>query len=248
VSLVHAFLDHAFPVGGRFRPVRSLYFEWRSFAVEVWPQIAHLFPVTAEDETVLSGFFRDWKELRRDFLYLRDVYFRRDRLGGARVAKAYRSGPESFRVLGLLREAQSDEKRADYPLFTLRGFLAAQVEALSGYVGEMKVGNVVSEKAWGRYDEWYNYRYYGLELAKKGLSRPSANNPVSERSIRESYERDRVARGVLPADHTLEGEEPVAWLSRPALYFEVGRAATVPVEGAAGAVEAKIELPPNMTL
>jgi hypothetical protein len=170
------------------------------------------------------------------------VYYRRDRIGGARMAKAYRGGPEFFRVLSVLRGYQSDAARAEYPLFTLRGFLAAQVESLSGFVGELKIGNCDSEKARSRYDEWYLYRYYELELVKKGLARPSDNNPVTNRDGRLDHERARVARGVLPADHAFPGEAPVQWLNRPALYYEVAPAAPL------GPSEAKIELPPGMDL
>jgi hypothetical protein len=241
ISLLKAFVDHAWPVGsGRFMSIQKVFWAWEDFVADVWPQIAHLFPVTDEDDKVVSGFFRDWRELRKNLLYYKPVYYRSDRLGGGRLSKAYRNGPEFFRILSVLRKAQRNID--EFPFFTLRGFAAAQIEMLSTFVVQIGPGHLDTEKAWGRYREWLVYRYYP-GLARKGLSRPSANNPTCNVAIRLDYERDRAARGDLAADHTFDGEEPVAWLSRPKVYFDAKVVDNeVPVPG-----NATIELPPGMT-
>lgn len=236
VAVMRAFLDHVMPVGGRaFRQIRNIYFEWRTWAAEVYPTIAHLFPVTVEDEDVMSRFFDDWKKLRADRNHYRTVYRRPGAIGGAKLAPAYRHTPDFYRVLALLRCYQTVEEAARYPLFTLRSYLAAQIEALSGFVPTLQVGNIVSEKARLRYDEWYLYRFYSLELVKKGLRRPSDNNPVSNPAIRVEYERGRSAP---VGDFAFDGEVPVPWMTTPARTFAC--ADGVEVE------DKDIKLPPGM--
>lgn len=240
LATMRAFLDHVLPVGGKaFRQVRNIYFEWRTWSAEVYPTIAHLFPITTEDEDALSCFFRDWKALRVDRGYYKDVYRRPSAIGGAKLAPAYRHTPDFFRVLTVLREYQQEGEMSKYPLFTMRGYLAAQIEALSGFVSTLKVGNIVSEKARVRFDEWYLYRFYSLELVKKGLKRPSDNNPVSNPGIRVEYENHTAGQG--RGDFTFEGETPVPWMTRPALSFGGGEV-SVDLEKETE----EVKLPPGM--
>lgn len=238
-AVMRAFLDYTFPVGPKsFRPVQNLYFEWRGWSTEVYPTIAHLFPVTAEDEDIISCFFKDWRALRSDKNYYRNVYRRPSVVGGARIEAAYHHTPDFFRVLGVLRAFQQDDSMSRYPLFTLRAYLASQIEALAGYVATLKIGNVVSEKAKDRFDEWYLYRFYNLELVKKGLKRPSDNNPVSNPVVREEYEHIRAdeTRG----DFTLPDETPVPWMTRPARSFGGGKVSDASI------VVTGVKLPPGM--
>ena len=100
-------------------------------------------------------------------------------------------------------------------MFTLRGYVAAQIEALAGFVPALQIGNIVSEKAMVRFEEWYLYRFYNLELVKKGLKRPSENNPVSNLEIRIEYEQRRAGTGI--GDFTFEDEIPVPWMTKPAV-------------------------------
>lgn len=237
VVVMQVFLDHAFPVGPRsFCPVQNLYFRWREWSAEVYPTIEHVFPITAADEDVLGCLFRDWRALRADKGYYHSVYRRPGAVGGARLEPAYRHTADFTRVLTVLRDYQRAEDAAQYPLFTLRAYLAAQIEALAGFVPTLKVGNIVSEKARQRFDEWYLYRFYNLELVKKGLKRPSGNNPVSNPAIRVEYEGQRAGSGV--GDLTFEGETPVPWATRPARSF----AAATGDDG----VAARATLPPSM--
>lgn len=217
LSIMRAFMDYTLPVGNKsFRQIRNIYFEWRTWSAEVYPTIQHLLPVTTEDEEVLSFFFKDWKALRVDRQFYRTVYRRPGAIGGAKMAPAYRYTPDFFRVLTVLRHYQQDEQMEKYPLFTLRAYLAAQIEALSGFVTTLQIGNVVSEKAMLRFDEWYLYRFYSLELVKKGLKRPSDNNPVSNPAIRVEYERQRQAP---VGDYAFDDEPAVPWGNCPARGF-----------------------------
>lgn len=238
LGVMKAFLNHMLPVGGgRFRQIRNVYFEWRTWSAEVYPTIEHLFPVTTEDEEVLSRFFSDWRKLREDRGFYRTVFRRPSAIGGARMAPAYRHTPDFLRVLAVLRRYQGETAR--YPLFTLRGYVAAQIEALSGFVPTLQIGNFVSEKARTRYDEWYLYRFYNLELVKKGLKRPSDNNPVSNPMVRIEYEHHRAGTSI--GDFTFDGEVPVPWMTRPAMKFGDGEVSDEVVEECGS-----IKLPPGM--
>ncbi len=240
MAVMRAFLDYTFPVGSKaFKAVRNLYFEWRQWSVEVYPTIEHLFPVTTEDEDIISCFFADWRALREDRNHYRTVYRRPSMIGGAKLAPAYRHTPDFFRVLAVLRDYQQDPEMAKYPLFTMRAYLAAQVEALSGFVAVLKIGNIVSEKAKLRFDEWYLYRFYNLELVKKGLRRPSDNNPVSNVAVRRDYEGLLVGKG--RGDFTFNGETPVPWMTRPAQSFGGGEVSVEFEEEHKG-----IKMPPGM--
>lgn len=237
-AVMRAFLDHVLPVGGKsFRQIRNIYFEWRTWSAEVYPTIKRLFPITTKDEEVLSRFFSDWRSLRADRGFYRAVYRRPSTIGGAKLEPTYRHTPDFFRVLAVLRHYQKDP--TTYPLFTLRGYLAAQIEALSGFVPTLRVGNVVSEKARTRYGEWYLYRFYNLELVKKGLKRPSDNNPVSNPMVRIEYEHLRAGTNV--GDFTFDGEVPVPWMTRPAMTFGHGEVSDGVVEECGG-----VQLPPGM--
>ena len=239
LMVMRAFLDHVMPAfGGKsFRRINSIYFEWKQWSVEVYPSIKALFPVDDRDEEILTRFFEDWRNLKDDRNYYRSVYRRPGAIGGAKLAPAYKRSPDFFRVLAVLRHYQNEVTA--YPLFTLRGYLAAQIEALSGFVPTLQMGNVVSEKAKMRFHEWYLYRFYSLELVKKGLKRPSENNPVSNAMVRIEYEHLRAGTGV--GDFTFEDEEPVSWMTKPALPFGDGEVSDAVVEECEG-----IKLPPSM--
>jgi len=212
LGVMRAFMDYAFPVGGKsFKNVRNMFFEWREWSEEVYPTISHLFPITDQDEDAMSRFFSDWRELRKGLAYFKDVYRSPSTIGGAKMEPAYRYTRDFFRVLVVLRHYQGIAE--EYPLFSLRAYLAAQIEALSNWVPRIQIGNIVSEKAMGRFDEWYMYRFYNLELVKKGLKRPSDNNPVSNPGVRVEYESKLL--DARRGDFAFPDEVPVPWATMP---------------------------------
>lgn len=238
LAVMRAFVDHAFPVGGKsFKQIRNMYFEWREWSEEIYPTIAHLFPVTDQDEEIMSRFFSDWRGLKDDLNYYRDVYRSPTQIGGAKMAPAHRYSHDFFRLLEVLRHYQACAET--YPLFTMRAYLAAQIEALSGFVPRIQIGNVVSEKARGRFEEWYLYRFYNLEMVKKGLKRPSDNNPVSNPKIRVEYEFKLATQG--RGDFTFEDEIPVPWATLPGRHWGKSAVKEEPEK------EAAVVLPPGMS-
>ncbi len=222
-----AFLDHVMSTGGTFCPVRNFYVEWKTFEVETLPLIEGLFPVTSEDEDGLSTILADWKLLSKDLMHYRSVYCSPGRVGSMKFAKWYRNTKEFYRLLSVFRVYQHEEMRGVYPLFTMRGFLAAQVESLAGFLDRLVVGNVVSEKARERYEDWYCRRHYSQELVQKAKSRPSDNNPVCNPGIRMEYEAVRFHKGIRSGDCVFDGEDPIPDVNWPRAYVEWGCAVKV---------------------
>ncbi len=201
-SVLSAFLDHTFPINGRFAPVAQIYNRWKIFEQERLPFIRHLFPLTGGDEQILSVFLLDFKQP----------------CSTIKMPKVYRFSPDFYRLLSVLRYYQDEEQQRLYPLFTLRSFLQAQIESLGKFLDQLIVGHLDSEKAHGRYAEYYMKTFYSQEMVNKARLRPSANNPVHNVSIRISYEQARMAQGLLVGDMTHPNEAPVVWANYPKIY------------------------------
>ncbi len=210
-SSTMAFLDHVFPAGSEFIPVRNVYFEWRIFRDETLPALSQILPVTETDETLMEMALTDLAALaKRGTVYYKGFYADPGKIGEMKVGKIYRSSPDFYKLLSVLRFFQRDQRSpVHYPLFTIRSFLVAQVESLAGFLDRLIPGNITSFKAYERYEDWYCRKFYGDEMAKKAKSRPSENNPVCAPGSRVEYERTRMLSGARVGDLLLEGENPV---------------------------------------
>jgi len=153
--------------------------------------------------------------------------------------RLYRGTPDFWRVIGLIRHYQPEFMQANQPLFTLRSFLAAQLETLCRFIDRLKIGNLTSEKAHERYADWYNKAFYPAELVNKARKRPSANNPVCTSSIRREYEQQRITSGSRIGVFTFEGERSLPFYNVPLVYSEP----VTPVE--AKATSTSIVVPPS---
>jgi hypothetical protein len=239
ISAVKAFTDFMLPVSGRFASPRNLYFEWRNFKDEHLSMISQLFPITDADEDLFTAFKNDWVAVAKDHTHLNPVYHRRWDVRTVKAAKLYRGTPDFWRIIGLIRHYQPEFMQANQPLFTLRSFLAAQLETLCGFVDRMQIGHLTSEKAHERYADWYNKAFYPAELVNKARKRPSANNPVCTSSIRREYEQQRIASGSRIGVFTFEGERSLPFHNVPLIYNEP----VAPVE--AKATSTSIVVPPS---
>lgn len=219
-ALMSMFLDHFMPSGESFSPLKNVYFVWRDFLSSRVPHLVDAWlHLDDEMEMRLGKFLEDWKELTKDVRFYRPFYCEPNRVGAVKVARLYRNSSAYYDLVSLLvnlRE-QSIEK---FPLFTLRGFLAAQIESLAGFIDRLVLGNITSEKALERYEDWYCRRYYSPELVEKAKKRPSDNNPVSHPGTRWEYERGRMSGGYRGGIHLLEGEVAVLEVTTPMIYTE----------------------------
>jgi len=204
-SVARALLDHVMPSGKTFSPVRNLYFEWKAFQIENLPFIESVLPVTEDEERGFNMMLTDWFNLSKDLTWYRDVWKSPARVTGIVLTRVYRNSLEFYKLVEKHRAALSNPA---WPLYTFRTYLAAQVESLSGFLQRLVPGNVVSEKADERYEEWYRGKFYSAEMQKKALSRPSENNPVSAASTRAAAERDMTIQGRGEFVFAKELEEP----------------------------------------
>lgn len=216
-SAITVFLDHVFPVSDKFIPVSQLYAKWKLFKEEKLPMLAHLFPITKQDKTVMGKLMNDLDDLKKNNRFY-DHVFCASQKEVIKMFKLYAGSPDYYRILEVLKYYQTPEKEMEYPLFTLRAYLASQIETLRGYLDRLIVGNIVSEKAKERFDKWYDKRFYSEELLAKARKRGTANNPVVNTDIRVEFENQRRALGVDIGDMTKSGEEPVAVATRPKIY------------------------------
>lgn len=239
VSISNAFLDHMMPISNSFTSPRNLYFAWRKFVLENLPSVQTVFPISESDEDIFRRFKTDWDELKVDVDYFKSVFTSLVRVPQVKFRPVYRMTPDFWRLLTTLRRFQSTgDLTSRYPLFTLRSFLAAQVERLAGFVDQFPIGTLVSEKAFERYESWYCNRFYPVELVRKARNRPSANNPVCNSEIRMEYENQRLEVGSRLGDFTRSGEVPLDYYTRPTIYCDAPVVRSV--------TESLVILPPKM--
>jgi len=220
MSTVKAFIDYTLPVTGKFKSPRNVYFEWNNFKAENLAAVSQLFPITNADEDLFSAFKSDWEAIGRDHTHLNHVYHRSFDVAPVKVTKLYRGTPDFWRVVGLIRYYKPECRQNHFPLFTMRSFLAAQVETLCQFIDRLKIGNLVSEKAHERYCDWYDRAFYPSELVFKAKKRPSANNPVCTSSIRREFECSRIASGSRAGIVTMEGESELIYHNVPMIFSE----------------------------
>lgn len=219
-STMKAFVDHAIPENRSSRSPRNLKTEWNRFEQEILPEIENLFPVTPADNQLWMMFEVDWNSLPGNPHRLGQFFINRQITRPFKVSKLYLGSPDFYRFLAVVRYYQNCDLQARFPLFTLRSFLAAQAEALGSFVDRLKLGNLTSEKAKERYEDWYEKKYYSYELVHKAKTRPSANNPVCNESIRLEYEMQQVKSGNLRRDLVLGDEAAVPFYNICQLYVD----------------------------
>lgn len=218
-STVRAFLDHRMPVVGQLRTPWNIKDQWRWFKEEQLQFIAPLFPLTEADDELLASFLVDWQALAASPVWFSHIYT----TPITRVVMSSCNGGTSdmWRVLAVIRQYQPAFRQAHHPLFTLRSYLAAQIEKLSPFVDRVKIGNLLTEKAAERYEDWYDHAFYEPELVTKAHKRPSANNPVCTSAIRVEYELQRIRAGSRRGIVAKEDETPLLFYSLPLIYQDV---------------------------
>lgn len=219
-QMLGCFLDHIMPAGKKFKPLHMVYCDWRDFQAMMLPPLLPLFPLMDCDYVVMDAVLEDWRKLGKNLMYYRDVYENPNKIGHIKFARLYRHSSEYWRVLGVIRKY---EKNPEYPLFTARSLIAAQIECLSGYVDRIYVGTLDSEKAAERYEDWYCRRFYGKELVKKARKRPSDTNPVVNSEIRVDYEQRRITSGSVLGTFVFAGGSVVERVTTPIIFAGLGR-------------------------
>jgi hypothetical protein len=217
--VANAFIDHVLPVSSTFQSPRNLFFAWKKFKEESINDLVPVFPTTDTDETIFRKLKEDWDQLKVDTGYYQKVFVDSSRVGQPKFKPIYRMTPDFWRVLTMLRRFQNpNDLGSKYPLFTVRSFLAAQLEALSTFVDRFSIGTLVSEKAFDRYEDWYCKKFYPNTLVYKARVRPSANNPINNSEIRMSYEDQRLEAGSRLGDFVFHNEQPIEGYTTPVIY------------------------------
>ncbi len=216
-SVISAFIDHVMPSSGRFKSLKMLYFSWKTFKEEQLPWLSKLFPLTQSDEDLFRAFKDDWVKLSNDINYYQFV-FNSPVVKKKFFAGLYRGTSDFWRVLSIIRRFQDpNDLSSKFPLFTLRSYLACQVEQLD-FLDQICPGNIVTEKAITRYENWYCWRFYPPALVHKASVRPSATNPVNNPAIRIEYENQRLEHGSRLGDFTHIDEIPIDFMTRPIVH------------------------------
>lgn len=216
-SVIRAFIDHVMPMHRKFKSIRNIRYEWNTFTAESLGELVPVMPVQEIDDDRFRLFQDDWRCLADNVMYYGSVYLASSKVKQLKFEKIHRLSQDFWRLLIVWRKYQ-DELSSKYPLFTVRSFLAAQIETLN-FIDRMKIGNLVSEKAFDRYEDWYCRKFYTKELVEKARKRPSANNPVSTPEARLDYEKQRMATNVFVGDVSMGGES-VPFFNRPRIYDE----------------------------